>query len=105
MSQAKDLLKRYGSAYLITSISFALVSMTACYLAVDAGLDVAGLLARFGLQVRCVGHCMQQAFAGRTLAAVDSHCCAVAGNHCWQRLSASAAAPQLLPHLITSPTD
>jgi hypothetical protein len=54
LPQAKDLLKRYGSAYLITSISFALVSMAACYLAVDAGLDVAGLLARLGLQVRLV---------------------------------------------------
>ena len=51
-AQAKALLARYGSAYLITSISFAIVSMTACYLAVDAGVDVAGLLQRVGLQVR-----------------------------------------------------
>lgn len=35
--QAKDLLKRYGSAYLITSISFAIVSFAACYAAVNAG--------------------------------------------------------------------
>lgn len=49
--QAKDLLARYGSAYLITSISFAIVSFAACYAAVDAGLDVAALLQRFGLQV------------------------------------------------------
>lgn len=35
--QAKELLKRYGSAYLITSISFAIVSFGACYLAVSSG--------------------------------------------------------------------
>lgn len=34
---AKDLLKRYGSAYLITSISFALVSFSLCYALVSAG--------------------------------------------------------------------
>ncbi len=36
-AQAKELLKRYGSAYLITSISFALVSFAACYAAVNSG--------------------------------------------------------------------
>ena len=36
--QAKDLLKKYGSAYLITSISFAIVSFAACYALVNAGL-------------------------------------------------------------------
>ena len=36
--QAKDLLKKYGSAYLITSISFAIVSFAACYALVYAGL-------------------------------------------------------------------
>lgn len=50
-SQAKELLARYGSAYLLTSISFAIVSFTACYVAVNAGVDVGGLLARIGLQV------------------------------------------------------
>ncbi len=35
--QAKDLLKRYGGAYLITSISFAIVSFAACYALVSAG--------------------------------------------------------------------
>lgn len=49
--QAKQLLARYGSAYLLTSISFAIVSFATCYVAVDAGLDVAGLLSRFGIQV------------------------------------------------------
>ncbi|PNW74717.1 hypothetical protein CHLRE_12g485850v5 [Chlamydomonas reinhardtii] len=48
--QAKRLLAQYGSAYLITSISFAIVSFAACYLAVDSGVDMAGVLARFGLE-------------------------------------------------------
>lgn len=49
--QAKGLLKRYGSAYLITSISFAIVSFAACYALVSAGVDVASLLSKVGLQV------------------------------------------------------
>eukprot|EP00879_Flechtneria_rotunda_P001193 GHRR01001340.1.p1 GENE.GHRR01001340.1~~GHRR01001340.1.p1 ORF type:complete len:187 (+),score=58.28 GHRR01001340.1:258-818(+) len=49
--QAKQLLAQYGSAYLITSISFAIVSFAACYAAVNAGVDVAGLLAKIGLTV------------------------------------------------------
>lgn len=35
--QAKDLLKKYGGAYLLTSISFAIVSFAACYAAVSSG--------------------------------------------------------------------
>jgi hypothetical protein len=49
--QAKQLLKRYGSAYLVTSISFAIVSFAACYALVNAGVDVAGLLTKVGLRV------------------------------------------------------
>ncbi|KAI8474052.1 MAG: hypothetical protein J3K34DRAFT_366461 [Monoraphidium minutum] len=49
--QAKQLLAQYGSAYLLTSISFAIVSFAACYAAVSAGVDVAALLARVGLSV------------------------------------------------------
>lgn len=49
--QAKQLLKRYGSAYLVTSISFAIVSFAACYALVNAGVDVAGLLTKVGLNV------------------------------------------------------
>lgn len=41
--QAKDLLKKYGSAYLITSISFAIVSFAACYALVNAGLALPAL--------------------------------------------------------------
>lgn len=48
-SQAKELLKRYGSAYLITSISLSVVSFGLCYLLVSAGVDVAALLHRIGI--------------------------------------------------------
>ena len=41
--QAKDLLTRYGGAYLVTSISFAIVSFAACYALVSAGVKRDGL--------------------------------------------------------------
>lgn len=44
--QAKDLLKRYGSAYLITSISLSLVSFSLCYALVSAGRSPAPLPTR-----------------------------------------------------------
>lgn len=49
--QAKRLLAQYGSAYLITSISFAIVSFALCYALVSSGVDVASLLARVGIEV------------------------------------------------------
>lgn len=49
--QAKDLLKTYGSAYLLTSISFAIVSFAACYALVSAGVDIGALLEKVGIQV------------------------------------------------------
>lgn len=36
--------QQYGSAYLITSISLSIVSFSLCYVAIDAGVDVAALL-------------------------------------------------------------
>jgi hypothetical protein len=48
-AQAKSLLKTYGSAYLLTSISFAVVSFGACYALVSAGVDVGALLEKVGL--------------------------------------------------------
>ncbi len=38
--QAKELLTRYGSAYLITSISFAIVSFTLCYALISSGINM-----------------------------------------------------------------
>ncbi|KAK9808703.1 hypothetical protein WJX72_002244 [[Myrmecia] bisecta] len=49
--QAKELLKKYGSAYLITSISFAIVSFAVCYALVSSGVNVAALLEKVGLKV------------------------------------------------------
>lgn len=47
---AKSLLKRYGIAYLATSIPLALVSFVICYVLVDNGVDVAGLLKQVGIE-------------------------------------------------------
>ena len=46
---AKSLLKKYGIAYLATSIPLALVSFSLCYLLVDSGVDVASLLGKVGI--------------------------------------------------------
>ena len=51
MDSAKKLLKRYGSAYLVTSISLSLVSITVCYTLISAGVDVAALLSKVGISV------------------------------------------------------
>eukprot|EP00232_Nephroselmis_pyriformis_P019330 CAMPEP_0182873620 /NCGR_PEP_ID=MMETSP0034_2-20130328/12441_1 /TAXON_ID=156128 /ORGANISM="Nephroselmis pyriformis, Strain CCMP717" /LENGTH=204 /DNA_ID=CAMNT_0025006279 /DNA_START=53 /DNA_END=667 /DNA_ORIENTATION=- len=50
-SQAKQLLKVYGSAYLITSISLSLVSISICYALVSSGVDIGSLLGKVGLEV------------------------------------------------------
>lgn len=47
---AKSLLKKYGIAYLATSIPLALVSFGICYVLVDNGVDVAALLAKVGIE-------------------------------------------------------
>ena len=46
---AKSLLKKYGVAYLATSIPLAIVSFAICYFLVDAGVDVQGLLMKIGI--------------------------------------------------------
>ncbi len=48
---AKDLLAKYGVAYLATSIPLAIVSFAICYLLVDSGVDVAALLSNVGIEV------------------------------------------------------
>lgn len=50
MASAQELLKRYGSAYLITSITFAAISFGICYLGVSNGVDIAGLLNKIGIK-------------------------------------------------------
>merc|ERR1719313_176721 len=46
-----ELLKKYGGAYLLTSTSLAVVSFGLCYALVSNGVDVAGLLSNFGIEV------------------------------------------------------
>eukprot|EP00567_Pseudictyota_dubia_P018518 CAMPEP_0197434470 /NCGR_PEP_ID=MMETSP1175-20131217/2188_1 /TAXON_ID=1003142 /ORGANISM="Triceratium dubium, Strain CCMP147" /LENGTH=188 /DNA_ID=CAMNT_0042963201 /DNA_START=158 /DNA_END=724 /DNA_ORIENTATION=+ len=47
---AKSLLKKYGVAYLATSIPLAIISFALCYILVDNGVDVSGLLAKVGIE-------------------------------------------------------
>lgn len=42
--QAKDLLAKYGGAYLATSITLSLISFSLCYVLIGAGVDVQALL-------------------------------------------------------------
>jgi len=46
---AKELLTKYGFAYLATSIPLAILSFTICYVLVDNGVDVAILLSKLGI--------------------------------------------------------
>mmetsp|Transcript_18560 Transcript_18560/g.45543 ORF Transcript_18560/g.45543 Transcript_18560/m.45543 type:complete len:217 (+) Transcript_18560:1004-1654(+) len=47
---AKSLLKKYGSAYLATSISLAAISFGICYILVDNGVDVPAFLSKIGIE-------------------------------------------------------
>jgi hypothetical protein len=47
---AKSLLKKYGIAYLATSIPLALLSFGICYVLVSNGVDVASLLSKVGIE-------------------------------------------------------
>ena len=53
-ADAKSLLKRYGSAYLVTSISFAAVSYAICYALVSQGTPPPSLRL---LSISATGHC------------------------------------------------
>ncbi|CAA0826584.1 Protein of unknown function (DUF1279 [Striga hermonthica] len=47
--QAKELLAKYGGAYLATSITLSLISFGLCYFLVSAGVDVPALLHKVGI--------------------------------------------------------
>lgn len=47
---AKSLLKKYGIAYLATSIPLAIISFAICYVLVDNGVDVGALLSKVGIE-------------------------------------------------------
>lgn len=42
--EAKELLAKYGGAYLATSITLSLISFSLCYVLISAGIDVQALL-------------------------------------------------------------
>mmetsp|Transcript_19343 Transcript_19343/g.32342 ORF Transcript_19343/g.32342 Transcript_19343/m.32342 type:complete len:190 (+) Transcript_19343:41-610(+) len=46
----KDLLAKYGIAYLATSITLAIISYAICYALISNGVDVASLLEKVGIQ-------------------------------------------------------
>jgi Protein of unknown function (DUF1279) len=48
-SKPSDLLKKYGIAYLATSITLAIISYALCYVLVSNGVDVASLLEKVGI--------------------------------------------------------
>jgi len=47
--QAKELLAKYGGAYLATSMTLSLISFTLCYALISAGVDVSALLQKVTL--------------------------------------------------------
>nr|GMD69580.1 Protein FAM210B like [Ipomoea batatas] len=47
--QAKELLAKYGGAYLATSITLSLISFGLCYALISAGVDVQALLQKVGI--------------------------------------------------------
>ena len=47
---AASLFKKYGSAYLLSSIPLAILSFSTCYLLVTSGVDVAAVLTKVGIQ-------------------------------------------------------
>ncbi|XP_074289532.1 uncharacterized protein LOC141614685 [Silene latifolia] len=53
--QAKELLAKYGGAYLATSITLSLISFTLCYFLINAGVDVPALLQKVGIATNETG--------------------------------------------------
>ncbi|KAJ8768115.1 hypothetical protein K2173_021055 [Erythroxylum novogranatense] len=47
--EAKELLAKYGGAYLATSITLSLISFALCYALISAGVDVQALLQKVGI--------------------------------------------------------
>ncbi|GFQ05751.1 protein fam210b [Phtheirospermum japonicum] len=53
--QAKELLTKYGGAYLATSITLSLISFGLCYALISAGVDVPALLQKIGISTNEAG--------------------------------------------------
>ncbi|KAI3723621.1 hypothetical protein L2E82_35366 [Cichorium intybus] len=54
-NQAKELLTKYGGAYLVTSITLSLISFSLCYALITAGVDVQALLQKVGISANETG--------------------------------------------------
>ena len=57
-NQAKELLARYGGAYLATSISLSIVSFTLCYVLVQSGVDVSSVLEKVRFFYNLLIYCL-----------------------------------------------
>uniref|UniRef100_A0A1J3JQA5 DUF1279 domain-containing protein n=1 Tax=Noccaea caerulescens TaxID=107243 RepID=A0A1J3JQA5_NOCCA len=53
--EAKELLAKYGGAYLATSITLSLISFSLCYALVTSGVDVQALLLKVGITTNETG--------------------------------------------------
>ncbi|XP_057795319.1 uncharacterized protein LOC131011566 isoform X2 [Salvia miltiorrhiza] len=53
--EAKELLAKYGGAYLATSITLSLISFGLCYALINAGVDVPALLQKVGISADATG--------------------------------------------------
>ncbi|EEF38590.1 uncharacterized protein LOC8263329 [Ricinus communis] len=53
--QAKELLAKYGGAYLATSITLSFISFSLCYALINAGIDVQALLQKVGISTDATG--------------------------------------------------
>ncbi|GER53058.1 hypothetical protein STAS_30552 [Striga asiatica] len=53
--QAKELLAKYGGAYLATSITLSLISFGLCYFLISVGVDVPALLQKVGISTNETG--------------------------------------------------
>ncbi|KAJ7981213.1 hypothetical protein O6P43_000505 [Quillaja saponaria] len=53
--EAKELLAKYGGAYLATSIVLSLISFSLCYALISAGVDVQALLQKVGISTNEAG--------------------------------------------------
>ncbi|KAE8693001.1 putative CCR4-associated factor 1-like protein 9-like [Hibiscus syriacus] len=53
--KAKELLAKYGGAYLATSITLSLISFSLCYALINAGVDVQALLQKVGISTDATG--------------------------------------------------
>ncbi|XP_062172220.1 uncharacterized protein LOC133877816 [Alnus glutinosa] len=54
-NQAKELVAKYGGAYLATSITLSLISFSLCYALINAGIDVQSLLLKVGISTDATG--------------------------------------------------